>query len=390
MNLERIQEAIRDAKIDAWLFFDHHQRDPLAYQILGLDATMHASRRWYYMIPANGEPRGLVHRIEATNLDQLPGKMETYASWDTQTAGISGLLAGVRRVAMQYSPFCAIPYVSLVDAGTIELIRSGGVEVVSSANLVQLFEAQWTAEQFGSHVTAGRLVDQIRKEAFERIAEALRAQRAVSEYEVQQFILGRFASCGMVTDHPPIVAVNANASNPHYCPAPEGSREISRGDSVLIDLWAKTDAPRSVFYDVTWMGFCGSIVPDPIQNVFGVVSNARDAAVAAVKSAKTRGVEIRGYELDDVCRGHIRDAGFGEFFVHRTGHSIGTNVHGNGANIDNLETHDDRLIISNTCFSVEPGVYLAEFGVRSEVNVFVRPEDAITTGEVQDRIVSIV
>jgi Xaa-Pro aminopeptidase len=390
MQIDEIQKALRDEKLDGWLFFDHHQRDPLAYRILKLNPSRTVTRRWYYLIPAQGEPRGLVHAIESGVLAGLPGKIQIYSSWAAQVDGLKGLLAGCRRIAMQYSPNCAIPYVSLVDAGTLELVRGTGVEVVTSANLVQLFEARWTAEQLEMHLEAGRRVDRIRAEAFQTIGTALKANRTINEWQVNRFIREGFEKSGMVTDHGPIVGVNANMSNPHYEPGPEGSRQIRKGDAVLIDMWAKLNRPGAVFYDITWTGYCGADPPPAIQNVFEIVRDARDRAVERVQAAIRNKEGIHGFDVDDAARGYIKEKGFAEYFVHRTGHSIGEEVHGTGANMDNLETHDERKIIPGTCFSVEPGVYLPEFGIRSEVNVYVSANEARVTGEKQQKLVEIV
>jgi len=390
MQIDDIQKSLRDEKLDGWLFFDHHQRDLLAYRILKLNPSRTVTRRWYYLIPANGEPKGLVHAIESGVLAGLPGKIQIYSSWAAQVDGLKSLLAGSRRVAMQYSPNCAIPYVSLVDAGTLELVRGTGVEVVTSANLVQLFEARWTAEQLEMHIEAGRRVDRIRAEAFQTIGTMLQANRTINEWQVNRFIREGFDKSGLVTDHGPIVGVNANMSNPHYEPGPEGSREIRKGDAVLIDMWAKLDRPGAVFYDITWTGYCGADPPSAIQNVFEIVRDARDRAVERVQAAVRNKEGIHGFDVDDAARGYIKEKGFAEYFVHRTGHSIGEEVHGTGANMDNLETHDERKIIPGTCFSVEPGVYLPEFGIRSEVNVYVSANEARVTGEKQQKLVAIV
>lgn len=389
MKLESIQQAIRDAGIDGWLFFDHHVRDPLAYRILELAPPVLVSRRWYYFIPAHGEPRKLVHRIESYHLDPVPGEKTLYSGWAEQKTGLSGLLAGAKRIAMQYSPECAVPYVAMVDAGTVELVRGCGVDIVTSADLVQRFEACWTQEQLESHLEAGKLVDRTRAAAFTLIGERIRASSPVNEWEVQRFIADRFKEAGLFTDHGPNVSVNANASNPHYDPRPGACSQIHPGDIVLIDLWAKFDRPNAVYYDITWMGYCGPRPPEAFQNVFTIVRDARDRAVEFVKSAVASGRSLCGFEVDDAARGYIRDKGYERYFFHRTGHSIGTDVHGSGANMDNLETHDDRRVIPWTCFSVEPGIYLPEFGVRSEVNVFVGDGEAIVTGEAQDHIVLI-
>lgn len=390
IDISEIQRALKQEGVDGWLFFDHHQRDPLAYRILKLDPSLHATRRWYYFIPTDGAPKRLVHRIESGILDSLPGEKIVYSGWNTQVGGIQKILGGAKRIAMQYSPNCAIPYVSMVDGGTIELIRGTGVDIASSANLIQLLEAIWTAEQLELHLEAGRRVDRVRSEAFRLIANSNHTQRRITEWEVNRFIRAAFQEDGLVTDHGPIVAVNANMSNPHYEPTVEHHAEIRPGDAVLIDMWAKLDRPSAVYYDITWTGFCGSEIPADINNVFEIVRDARDAAVEKVKSAVAAKKTIHGFEVDDAARGHITNKGFGEFFVHRTGHSIGEEVHGTGANMDNLETHDERLIIPATCFSVEPGVYLPNFGIRSEVNVFVGVDDARVTGEIQRELVPII
>jgi len=389
MQIAEIQKALREEQLDGWLFFDHHQRDPLAYRVLGLSVASTVTRRWYYLIPANGEPKGLVHAIESAVLEGLPGDIQTYSSWQAQMDGLKRLLSGRSRVAMQYSPNCAIPYVSLIDGGTLELVRSLGVEVVSSANLIQLFESRWTDEQLKMHLEAGRLVDSVRASAFDKIAASLRAGATINEWDVNRFIRDQFTKNGMVTDHGPIVAVNSNMSNPHYEPAPEGSREIRKNDAVLIDLWAKLDRPHAVFYDITWTGYCGSEPPSALQNIFDVVRAARDRAVERVQTAVSRDETIHGFEVDDAARGYIREKGFGDYFFHRTGHSIGEEVHGTGANMDNLETQEERKIIAGTCFSIEPGVYLPEFGIRSEVNVYVGNRRAVVTGEIQQKLVTI-
>ncbi|MBV9763112.1 MAG: aminopeptidase P family protein [Acidobacteriaceae bacterium] len=390
MITEQIQEALRESGIDGWLFFDHHRRDPLAYRILGIPGDAQVSRRWYYFLPANGEPRKLVHRIESGALDSLPGEKQSYSSWADQQNKLGRILSGCSRVAMQYSPLCAIPYVSMVDAGTLELVRQAGVEVVSSADLIQQFEARWTENQLDLHLEAGKLVDRARAEAFAFVSSQLQSGTELSEYEVQQFIRERFLKFGLVTDHGPIVGVNANASDPHYEPTRERTSYIHPGDVVLIDLWAKLAKPDAVYYDVTWTGFCGEAAPDRVQKVFEIVRDARKRASTFAIRKAAAGEPFRGYEVDDVTRDLITDAGYGEFFFHRTGHSIGAEVHGSGANMDNLESHDERRVIAGTCFSVEPGIYLPEFGIRSEVNVYIGAGFGQVTGEEQEQLVRIV
>jgi Xaa-Pro dipeptidase len=386
MTFDNIQEVLRNEKLDGWLFFDHHRRDPLAYRVLRLDPPGIISRRWYYFIPAQGDPRALVHRIESHNLDSLPGVKTAYSNWEQQRSGLAGLLSGARRIAMQYSPECAVPYVSMVDGGTLELVRSCGVEVVSSADLVQYFEARWSDEQLALHLRAGELVDEIRRNAFRLIGDRVRGKQTISEWDTQVFITDQFAKAGLFTDHGPNVSVNANASNPHYEPQRDSSAAIHPGDVVLIDLWAKLNQPDAVYYDITWVGYTGPTPPTALENVFGVVREARDAAIGRVQDGVAKGEDLRGYQVDDAARSHIREKGFGDYFFHRTGHSIGTEVHGNGANMDNLETHDERRIIPRTCFSIEPGIYLPEFGVRSEVNLYVGEHSARVTGEIQQQV----
>jgi Xaa-Pro aminopeptidase len=387
--IEQIQESLRKDGLTGWLFFDHHRRDPLAYRILGIPDGVEATRRWYYFIPAEGEPRKLVHRIESGVLDALAGEKKSYSSWTDQQQKLNALLAGSSQIAMQYSPDCAIPYVSLVDAGTVELIRAFGIEIVSSGDLIQEFESRWTEEQLRLHLEAGKLVDQVRSDAFNFLRNRIRAMDAVTEYDIQQFILSRFSQLDLTTTHGPIVGVNANASDPHYEPSREKTSHIQRGDLVLVDLWAKLSKPNAVYYDITWTGFCGETVPEQIQKVFEIAKNARKKASSFVMRKAATQEQFAGYEVDDVARDYIQQHGFGAFFFHRTGHSLGTDVHGTGANMDNLESHDERRVIARTCFSIEPGIYLPEFGIRSEVNVYVGDGFAQVTGEEQEELVRI-
>lgn len=389
MNLDAIQTELTSAGLDGWLFFDHHFRDPLAYRVLGLPEHGHVSRRWYYFIPAKGKPRGLVHRVEPHQLDALPGEKMLYARWQEQEPALRDLLGGARRVAMQYSPLCAVPYVANVDAGTVELVRRLGVEVVSSAELIQIFEAKWTPTQLELHLEAGRQVDRIRDEAFELIKTATRGGKAIDEYGVQQFVMRRFQEAAMITNHPPIVGANVNASDSHYSPPATGSAPIRRGDLVLLDLWAKLDVPEGVYYDITWMAFCGEEVPTPMRDAFATVVAARDVGIRFVQDAMVDGRTVRGFEVDDAVRGCIESRGMGLFVRHRTGHSIGREVHGVGANLDNYETHDDRRIIPWTCFSIEPALYLPDFGVRTEINLFVEEHGARVTGRMQNEFVTL-
>lgn len=387
LDLNAIQSALREAGLDGWLFYDHHERDPLAYRVLHFKPVGAVTRRWYYFVPQTGTPRGLVHRIESGRLDVLPGPKAQYSSWQEQRQGLKDLLAGARRVAMQYSPLCAIPYVATVDAGTVELVRSFGVEVVSSADLIQLFEARWTPAMVEMHLEAGRRVDQVRREAFDYLRGALRQGRAVTEYSLQQFVLERFGQAGLETDFGPIVAVNAHASDCHYVPTAQHHSPIRRGDLVLLDLWAKLREPDAVYYDITWTAYCGPEPPEPLRQVFSIVRDARDTGLRLITDSLAAGQPLRGCDVDDAVRGYITARGYGPYFTHRTGHSIGREVHGNGANIDNFETHDERRLIPGTCFSIEPGIYLPDFGVRSEVNVLVEDRGARVTGEIQRELV---
>jgi len=389
MRLTDIQAALREEGLDGWLFFDHHHRDELSYRVLQFTPGSMVTRRWYYFVPATGEPRGLAHKIEPYTLQPLPGDVQLYAGWADLVGGLTRLLGSAKKIAMQYSPNCAVPYVAMVDAGTVELVRSLGVEVATSANLIQFFESRWNAAQLENHLEAGRRIDRIRAESFARITAKQHAGERVTEWEMQQFILGRFKDEGLFTDHGPDVAVNANASNPHYNPTHEACSEIKRGDLVLLDMWAKLDRPDGVYYDITWTGFCGPQAPDAIRNVFTIVRDARDAAIARVTKAVTAKEPLCGYQVDDAAREHIRNAGYADYFFHRTGHSIGAEVHGTGANMDNLETHDERRVIPWTCFSIEPGIYLPDFGIRSEVDMFVDESSARVTGEIQRELVVI-
>lgn len=378
MRIPDIQAALKEAGLDGWLFFDHHSRDPLAYRVLQFEPPRMVTRRWFYLIPAEGEPRKLVHAIEPGMLDALAGGKLVYSGWAKLADALKTLLTGQKKVAMQYSPGAAIFIVSNVDAGTVEQIRSLGVEVVSSADLLQQFEARWTNEQFDSHIEAGKRVDAVRRAAF----QALRP--GITEFDIKTFILEAFDREGLFTDHGPIVAVNRNASDCHYEPMSTGSSPMNPGDVVLIDLWAKLKQPNAVYYDVTWTGYWGHSVPPRVQEIFEIVRDARKTASAFARAG------ICGYEVDDACRGYIQGKGYADYFVHRTGHSIGEDVHGVGANMDNLETHDVRRLIPSTCFSVEPGIYLPEFGIRSEVNVFIQADGTpLVTGEQQEELVRI-
>ncbi len=390
-RISNIQTALQIAQLDGWLFYDFRHSDPLAYRILKLDPHTHTTRRWYYFVPATGEPTKIVHRIEQEKLDALPGRKCVYLPWQEQHEFLREALAGAKRIAMQYSPLNAIPYISRVDAGTIELVRSFEVEVVTSAELVQRFEAVWSPAQKAMHITAAENVHRIIHEAFAEIARGIRADEAVTEYGIQQFMMRRFADAGMICDAPPIVAVNANSANAHYAPNSERHSPINKGDYVLLDVWAKLQQLDSVYADLSWTGFVGAIVPEQYARIFDIVAEARDVAVSFITKKVHAGEAFRGAEVDDVSRAVIRDAGYADRFNNRTGHSIGAEVHGNGANIDNLETPDTRFVVPNTCFSIEPGVYLpGEFGLRSEIDVFVGDDEVLIAGQpIQTAIIPI-
>ena len=385
-DIQAIQAELKASKMDGWLFYDHHHRDPIAVRILALGNNGMATRRWFYFIPSRGEPRKLVHRIEQGALDSLPGRTQAYSGWEEMRKQLQKLLSGSRKIAMQYSPENNIPYIGLVDAGTVELVRKLKKQVVTSADLVQTFEAAWTPEQLQSHLDAGGIVDRIARVAFERAAAMVREGKPLTEYELQQWMLERFRANGLTTAEPPIAAVQPNNGNPHYEPRPTNSRPIRAGDLLLLDIWAKCERPASVYYDITWVGYLGARVPDAYAKIFRIVRAARDRAVAFVREAVAHGRTIHGWEVDRAAREVIRKAGYAKGFVHRTGHSIGQDVHGNGANMDSLETRDDRRIVPRTCFSIEPGIYLPEFGIRSEVNVYVGEREARVTGAIQEEI----
>lgn len=375
-RIARIQQSLRESGIPAWLFYDFRGSDPIACRILGLDPRAHATRRWFCLVPEEGPPVKLVHRIESGRLGHLPGETRVYLQWQSLASHLEEMLAPYPSVAMQYSPSAAIPYVSRVDGGTIELVRGLGSAPVSSADLVQSMECVWNETQVEGHRRAAGLLTRIVGEAFDLTAARIREAGSVTELEIQRYILDRFREEGLETDFPPIVAVNANSGNPHYCPEEDAHDQVRSGDFLLIDLWAKPVAAAEgadaepVFADITWVGFCGQQVPERIQQVFDIVRNARDAGFSLLRERYQAGKSVAGYEVDDATRGVIEAAGFGEYFIHRTGHNLGGMVHGNGVNFDNLETHDTRLVLPGIACTIEPGIYLPEFGVRSEINVY--------------------
>jgi Xaa-Pro aminopeptidase len=391
MDLIKIQKVLRDFEVDGWLFYDFHNRDPISYRILGLDFGKFTSRRWFYFIPSDGEPVGLAHKVEPTKLDSLPGKKTHYLSWEELHTSLQTIIGkDSRKIAMQYSPMNHIPYVSMADAGTVELIKSFGIEVVSSADLVQIFEAVIDEKGYRSHIEASKLIYRIKNDAFKRIEDAIKDGIDVSEYEIQQYILKRFDEENLTCmDEYPIVGVNDHPANPHFEPTKENSVVIKRGDTILIDLWARFKETGSVFSDITWCGFAGKNPPEKYVEIFHIARDARKAGLQLIHKKFKKNENCYGWEVDNAVRKIIKDAGYGEHFIHRTGHSIGEEVHGNGVNIDNLETKEQRQLIPGICFSIEPGIYLDnEMAVRTEINVFITLErEVIVAGEEQEDLV---
>ncbi len=392
MDIGKIQEELRNEGLDGWLFYDFHNRDPIAIRILGIDSKRFTSRRWYYFVPSDGTPKKLVHRIESWKLDNLPGEKFVYLPWQEQHNLLRTILGNSKKVAMQYSPFNSIPYVSTVDGGTIELIRSFGIEVVSSSNLVSLFESHLSDEEIQSHSRAGYLVHKIKDKAFSEIAHRIKAGNNPTEFEIHKFMLNLFKEYNLTTNDGPIVAVNEHAADPHFEPTESNTSIIKEGDLVLIDLWAKVNEEHSIYYDITWMGFVGYEIPEKISTVFNVVAEARDSALHLIHQRFTNNLPVYGFEVDNAARKVIAEAGYSNYFTHRTGHNIGEEVHGNGTHIDNLETRDERRIIPGSCFSIEPGIYIAEekIGFRSEIDVVItNSSEVVIYGDIQQAVIPI-
>ena len=387
-DINGIQNDLRAAKLDGWLFYDFRGRDPIAQSILQLPPGMR-TRRWYYFVPAKGTPRKLVHKIETESLAVLPGDTLFYAGQEELRKNLGKLVGRAKNVAMQYSPRNAIPYVAMVDAGTVELVRSTGVKVLSSADLVQKYEACWSQAQLESHLAAGAVIDLVVRGAFELAANRVREKKTFTEYDLKQWILKEFESAGISVDQGPDIAVGPHASDPHYGPTAETASPIREGDLLLLDVWGKMRAAGSVYYDITWIGYLGSKVPEKMAKIFGIVREARDKAVDLIQSSVAAGKPLQGWQVDMAARKVIEKAGYGKYFFHRTGHNIGQAVHGNGVNMDGLETHDVRHLIPKTCNSIEPGIYLPEFGIRSEVNVYIGEKEALVTGAVQKEILAL-
>jgi Xaa-Pro aminopeptidase len=395
IDLRGIQAALAADGLDAWLLYDFHGLNPIAGDVTGVNRRGGhlATRRWYYLIPASGEPRALVHAIERGALDHLPGTISRYAGRDELESGLRQVLSGMRRVAMEYSPQCAIPYLARVDAGTVELIRQFGVDVVSSGDLVQRFAAVWDDEAIDTHKRASEKLYRIKDRAFAAVSERIAAGTPTTEYDIQQLMTGWFRDEGLVSDSPPIVAAAGNAGNPHYMPTNADHRVIRPGEIVLLDLWGKLDREGAVFADITWVGYTGARPPERYAQAFATVAAARDAAVSLVQRAAAGGPgreALRGWQVDRAASTVLRGAGYGDHVLHRTGHSLGESVHGNGVNMDDYETHDDRRLLPGTGFTIEPGLYFDDFGIRSEINMLVREHDAVVTGPLQADIVALV
>ena len=390
LDVGAIQRALRTAHLDGWLLYDFHGSNPIATRLAGLNDGSHmTTRRWYYLIPAEGQPRKLVHAIESHNLDGLPGERMVYAGRDQLDAGLTRLLAGVTRVAMEYSQDCAIPYLSRLDAGTAEALRKRGLEILGSGDLVQLFEAAWTAAQLASHRAASDALHRIKDRAFAAAAGALRDGQHLTEFDLQQRMVEWFAEEALVSDSAPVVAIGANSGDPHYLPTATRCRPLVADQVLLLDLWGKQAAPGAVFADITWVGATGGAVPDDAARAFSAVVEARDAAVAMVADAARRGQDLRGWQVDRAARTVLEAAGYGDHILHRTGHSLGESVHGNGVHLDDYETHDDRRLLPGAGFTIEPGLYFAHFGVRTEINMCRGEHDAAVTGPRQMEIITL-
>lgn len=387
-DLKAVQQAIQEMGLDGWLLYDFRGSNVLARRVLGLSPEHFLSRRWLYFVPANGDPTRLVHRIESQALDAVPGKTMVYLRWQELEEGIQKMVEGSKTIAMEYVPRNANPYVSRVDAGTIELVRSFGPEIVPSGDLIQFFEACWDDEQAAMHMESARLNRRAFDVAFDFIRREVSSKGSVMETAVQQKILNYFEDNGLETDHAPIVGVGPHSGDPHYAPSPETDAPIKEGEFVLVDLWSKLKKPRAVYSDYTRVAFVGNEVPERYQKVFEIVAAARDAGIQCVQEAFANDRVLQGWQVDQATREVIEQAGYGEYFCHRTGHSIGQETHGNGANMDNLETKEERRVLPRTCFSIEPGIYLPEFGVRSEVDVYVDENKKVhvTGGDPQTRV----
>ncbi len=389
-DLAAVQAAIKEFGFDGWLLYDFRGSNVLALRVLGIKESDAGSRRFFYFIPAEGTPQKLVHKIETSALDHLPGDKQAYLKWQELHAGLKDIIGSSKNVAMEYSPNNANPYVSRVDGGTVELIKSFDVEVGSSGNLIQYFEARWTAEQWDLHLEADRLNQAAFDLAWSYIAENVRAGKPIRETQVQSMVMDYYHTNKMTTYSPPIVGVGPNSGDPHYSPTVGHDADILADQFVLLDMWAKMDQPLGVYSDLTKVGYTGESVPQKYEDIFQIVAAARDAGIAIVESAFGEQRELQGWEVDQATRDVIDQANYGEYFIHRTGHNIGKETHGNGAHMDNLETKEERLVMPRTCFSIEPGIYMEEFGVRSEINVYVDEQSKVhVTGGLQTEVLPI-
>lgn len=387
LDVPAVQQALASEGVDGWLLYDFHGSNPIAVSLAGLTGA-HTTRRWYYFIPASGVPQKLVHAIEPHVLEGLPGERREYAGREELERGVTDLLRGSRVVAMEYSPMGVIPYLGRVDAGTIEFIRARGVEVVSSGDLIGQFAAAWDETAIGLHKQASEKLHRIKDQTFAFVASALSAGRAVDEFAIQQQMMAWFREEQLTTDAPPIVAAQENAGNPHYSPTVNTSRRYVAGELLLLDLWGKLEQPGAVYADITWVGFSGE-APKDIVEAFDAVLAGRDAAVALVTSRAEAGQPLRGWEVDRAARDVISAAGYGRAFIHRTGHSLGEDVHGNGVHMDDYETRDERRLVPGTGFTIEPGIYTPSFGVRTEINMVMGSRGAKVTGPCQRELVPI-
>ncbi len=384
--ISQIQQLLRSQQIGGWLFYGFRDIDPTVYQVLRFPPNPHITRRFFYLVPAEGEPRKLVHRIEPRKLDHLPGAKREYSRWSELDHELGTLLQGISQVAMQYSPQNSNPYISRVDGGTLEAIRGQGLEIVTSGDILQPLEAVWTDQQIRQHRSTAKGLGEIVLAAFEFAARQIGSQGFSDELSIQRFILDQFSERGWTTDNPPIVGVNSHAGDPHYSPDTETTSRLKSEDLLLIDLWAKTDEPGSVYADITWTGYYGTNPSPRLLEVVDTVLRARDRGVEFLGERLRAGRKVMGFEVDDQVRKVIEDAGYGDYFVHRTGHNLGEEVHGNGVHFDNLETHDTREVIPGIASTIEPGIYLAEFGIRSEINLYFPGGDVEVTTPVQTEL----
>jgi Xaa-Pro dipeptidase len=385
-KIAQIQDFIKSKGLDGWLLYDFRGLNSIALEITGIEGVQ--TRRWFYFIPAKGNPVALIHRIEVDTFNVLSGKKILYVSWRELEVKLQEILKNARRIAMEYSPHNAIPYVSLVDAGTIEMIKGLGKEVVSSADLVSRFQATWDKKDYENHSYAAKSLIKIKDEAFAFVRQNMLKKETLTEYQLQQFIYKKYSEYGLVSDELPLASTKNNTGNPHYTPTESTSLKIELENLVLIDIFAKKNEPKGIYSDITWMAFTGEKVPEKHADIFSIVCQARDKAVELIRKRHKSGENVFGWEVDDAARGVIRDKGYGDYFVHRTGHSLGLDVHYKGPNIDNLETKDERMLIPNVGFTIEPGIYLDEFGVRSEINVFMSADGpVVTTVPLQQEII---